>query len=450
MAAASPNLLFAKTARRWNTPRLLLAALAGVWLSALLFFLAAVIGMNQRQQALQIVSQNLAPKIIAAQRIKAGLSDMDATAADVLLLPHNEQQEQCDDRYEMRRVEVTEALRSVAQIGSRANEAEDKALRDLSNALGTYENDVAVARLLHLRNQLGSRLVFRVTHSEMHDTLLPSADAFSKAVRDSLDASYKRQETLSRVMGLAAWGVGLLTLAALIATQIFLSRRTRRTLNLALLGATALALVLLLYTQRLFSQEEAALQTVKASFASVSNLWQARALAFDADAEESRWLMDTPQAPQYEQAYLAQSALLMAPPPASGQPSPAGADPGILAMAETNAASNGAKAKAQEMLSKYSAFAATDRELRDMEQHNHHSDAVNFCIGRRPGQHDRAFLDFDAALDAMLTEEKSAFDAAAAEGLAHLAGFNALAGILLLAILALSGIGLRARLQEYA
>ena len=113
---------------------------------------------------------------------------------------------------------------------------------------------------------------------------------------------------MMRVLG---WAFGLLSIASLIITQVFLSHRTHRMLNPGLLGATALALALMLYTQRLFSQDESTLQTVKASFAAVINLWQIRALAFDADAEESRWLMDTPQAPQYEQAYFAQSGLIL-------------------------------------------------------------------------------------------------------------------------------------------
>ena len=75
----------------------------------------ALAGVYQHQQALLTISREIVPEIIAAQRIKAGLSDMDATAANVLLLNHGEQQEQADDHYEAHRIEVTESLASVLQ-----------------------------------------------------------------------------------------------------------------------------------------------------------------------------------------------------------------------------------------------------------------------------------------------------------------------------------------------
>jgi hypothetical protein len=441
--------------KRWNTPRILQTALASIWVSSLLFFCLALSGVNLRQQALRTISQNIAPNVVAAQRIKANLSDMDATAADILLLPHNAQQEQCDDRYEARRTEVSESLASVVQEGHHS-EAEYQAIRTLSAALGTYENDVAVARLLHLRGQLGSRLVFRVTHSEMHDTLLPSADAFGKVVRDELEDAYRRREANATIMRALVWIAGLLSIVSLIVTQGFLSHRMHRTLNPGLLGATGLTIVLLIYTQSLYSNDEKTLQTAKKSFASVMNLWQTRALAFDADAEESRWLMDTPQAPQYEQAYFAQSGLILTLP--AGKPigvnlsqEPLANDAtGSLATTVRSANADSARAMAQAMLLAYGAFVETDGRLRALEQKGDHSGAVNFCIGRQPGQHDWAFTQFDAALDKMLTEDQSAFHSAVTHGLSRFAVYDVLAAIALLGILALSGIGLKARLQEYA
>ena len=315
---------------------------------------------------------------------------------------------------------------------------------------------MAVARLLHLRGQSGSRLVFRVTHSEMHDTLLPAADAFSKAVRDNLETTYKQRQVETRITWALGWGFGLLLLTFLIAAQIFLSRRTRRTLNLGLLTATVIALWLLFSTHRLFSQDDAAFQTTRASFDAVSDLWQIRALTFDADAEESRWLMDTPQAPQYEQAYQSQSLLILAPP--AGQPLetlfkqgalPDGATGG-LANAARNAISETARSAAADALVAYGAFVQTDKRLRALEGAGHHSAAVNFCVGRGPGEHDRAFIQFDAMLAKMLTGEKSVFDSATTEGLRRFVGYNPLAALALLAILVASGMGLRARLREYA
>ena len=94
MAASLPSVSDSAEKSMWTTPGILRAAFAGIWLSALAFVLTLVAGAFQRWNELRTIHHDITPRIIAAQRIKAGLSDMDATAADVLLLPHNAQQEQ--------------------------------------------------------------------------------------------------------------------------------------------------------------------------------------------------------------------------------------------------------------------------------------------------------------------------------------------------------------------
>ena len=165
--------------------------------------------------------------------------------------------------------------------------------------------------------------------------------------------------------------------------------------------------------------------------------------------------MDTPQAPQYEQAYTAQSKLLLSLP--SGQPSReslrngtlAGDATGSLAVALHDASSDSAHPHALELLMAYGAFADTDRQLRSMEQRGEHKNAVNFCVGNQVGQHDWAFLRFDSTLDKLLSVEKKRLDETTTEGLSRFASYNALAILCFLSTVALSGFGLRARLQEY-
>ncbi len=449
----------APAATPWTTPRLLQAALAALWLAALLFLAAALAGAHQRRQALQTIGRDAAPNIIAAQRIKAGLSDMDAAAADVLLLPPGVPQEQADDRYEARRVEVTEDLERAAQKVN-FGEAERGPIRTLADALGTYETDVAQARLLHLRGELGSRLVYRMTHSEMHDVLLPAADALNQANDTALEAAYRRQQASSGVALALVWLAGLLLTALLAVTQVFLSRRTRRTFNPPLLAATVITLAFLLHAGAVFPQESDTLRVVKEdAFASISTLWQTRATAFDADSEESRWLMDTPQAPQYQQLFDAQSAQIAAlPPGASYESVLADVDQGREAdgfggdLAATLRAVHfpGERDAAREMLRAYGVYAGTDRKMRALENGGDHGAAVALCVGQRPGQHDWAFAAFDAALGRTLEIDQRAFDDAVAGGFRALAGFDALAVLALLAVAALSGLGLRARLREYA
>lgn len=455
--AAAPRTGSSLTAAGWwNTPRRLQAAIPAIWIACLIFLLVALYGAQQHRLALQTIGQRSAPGIIAAQRIKAGLSDMDATAANVLLLDHGAQQEAADDHYEERRKDVTETLTTIVQ-GDEHSDAEVKAARTLAVALATYENDVTVARLLHLRSEQGSRLVYRMTYSEMHDVLLPAAGAFDQAARSALEATYQQQQWASRITLGLCWFFGPALLSVLVVVQIYLSRHMRRTLNPGLLGATLIVAFLLFHTQQLFSQEAGTLDVVKSSFGAVSDLWQTRALAFDADAAESRWLMDTPQAPQYEQTYSTQTALILAMP--SGDPVdpigvargafPADAKGSLVSVVKA-ADTIDAKEAAVAMVKAYGTFLGTDGKLRALEQDHHHGSAVAFCIGRDPGQHDWAFSRFDSSLETLLKQVQHTFDASVAEGLQRFVGYDVLAVFGILAAAALAWAGLRPRLKEYA
>ena len=443
----------------WNTPRRLQAALAVLWLATLLFLLAALTGERQHRQALQTIGRDAAPSIIGAQHVKAGLSDMDAAAADVLLLPQGIPQEAADDRYEARRVEVTEGLTLAAQKVD-FGEAERQPLRTLADALGTYESDVAQARLLHLRGEPGSRLVYRMTHSEMHDVLLPAADALNQANDRVLESAYRQQQATSHLSLTLIWVIGIVLTLLLVVIQVYLFRLTRRTLNLPLLGATVITLVFLFYTAILFSRESETLRVVKEeAFSSISTLWQTRATAFDANSEESRWLMDTPQAPQYEQLFNARSAEIATLPAGQSYESlltgldqsgiPAGFQ-GDLATELHAAHFPGEQGAAREMLIAYGVYDGTDRRMRALENAGDHAAAVTLCVGERPGQHDWAFAQFDAALGRALDIDQQAFDAAVADGIRQQAGYDVFAALALLAVAALIGMGLRARLREYA
>ena len=413
----------APTHHHWPTPRRLAAALAALWLAALLLLLVALIGAGQRRQALQTIGYEAAPSVVNAQQIKADLSDMDASAAQVLLLPPGVAQEAADDHYESRRVEATENLAQVARTlngGAKARQS----LGTLADALGTYETDVAQARLLHLRGEPGSRLVYRMTHSEMHDTLLPAADALRSAGDQTLQAASRRQQTWSKITLALLWIAGLLLMGLLIATQIFLFWLTHRTFSLPLLGATVLTLIFLLYTSALWTREQNTLGTVNSAFASVSGLWETQATAFDMNSEESRWLMDTPQAPQYEQLYSAQAGHL------------------------TDVV--GKLPDTQEIMAAYSVYSGTDRRLRALENGGNHGGAVAFCVGTLPGQHQGAFDQFTAAVDQTTAAGQKTFDDAAADGTRRQAGYDVLAVLAILTVAALAILGLRPRLLEYA
>ncbi len=89
--------------------------------------------------------------------------------------------------------------------------------------------------------------------------------------------------------------LGLALSIALVLVQLFLSRRMRRTLNPALLAATLLSVGFTFYSFTLLYSEQSELDLAKSSaYTSVHALLQARAVAYSANSDESRFLLDSP------------------------------------------------------------------------------------------------------------------------------------------------------------
>ncbi len=95
--------------QRMNTLQTLWAGLYLIWaLDAMLLF-AAITGVQVHRDAMKTVGKDTAPSIIAAQKIKTSMADMDASVANELLGKPGEMEEQIKD-YEKRRVEASKAL----------------------------------------------------------------------------------------------------------------------------------------------------------------------------------------------------------------------------------------------------------------------------------------------------------------------------------------------------
>jgi hypothetical protein len=98
---------------------------------------------------------------------------------------------------------------------------------------------------------------------------------------------------------------GLLLIGALVAIQLFLSNRMRRTLNPMLLAATAIAFIFLGFTTRAFLCASHNLKVAKEdAFESIQDLRKARSISYSANGDESRYLLDTAFASQHEQAFF--------------------------------------------------------------------------------------------------------------------------------------------------
>ncbi len=445
-------------AQRWNTLQLLKGGRAAILLLDALLLIAVVIGAGVHRDAMQAVGMDTVPSIIAAQQIKSALADMDANAANQLLTPPRSASA-ASALYEQRRIEASEAM-VVAARNITYGEAEEVPIDTLQTTSGTYQRLIQQAIDFNDADQpdLAVRY-YRHAASMMDNALLPAAEDLDQANHTVLEKAY-REASLHSTLSL--WFVllaGLLALAALGAMQFFLLQRMHRLVNPMLLLATVLTLFLTVYSFFGMSREANRMRVAKEdAFHSIRALSRARAIAYSANDDESRYLLDPARAADYEADFLKKTRALVSL-PSSTPPARVVADAahgastpgftGYLADELNNITFPGERAAAIETFSTFEQYLAIDAEVRQLERSGQHPRAIELCIGASEGQSDWAFDQFDRASARTLAINRKAFDDAVREGLAavdHLE-WKAAVGAVLIAILAV--LGLAGRIREY-
>lgn len=444
--------------RQWNTLQILRGSRIVLLLLDLLLLVGVVIGTRVHRNAMQTVGVDAAPSIVAAQHIKTALADMDSNAANELLGAPGAMP-QAVATYESRRIEASNALIAAAE-NITYGDSERKPILTLQVGIGAYERLIQRARDLHESNSPGTVAAYRQANALMNGTLLPAADSLDRANNEVLEHTYNSQSARSfgvRAFVLLAGAVALLALAAV---QLFLSRRMRRTFNPLLLSATLLTLTLALYAWMAMESERSQLKVAKEdAFASIHALWQARAIAYQANGDESRYLLDPAHAKDHEDAFSAKSDSLVK--------LPAGMDrnqvlsdlrrakhvegfSGFLADELNNITFPGEREAALRSLTAWQGYLDVDTKIRQLEHQGQTRQAIDLCLGTAQGQSNWAFDEFDSALLATLAINQRAFDASVSKGLAAVGSLETKAIVAAIVIALLCFLGLAPRIREYA
>ena len=408
-----------------DTYRLLkLSRTALLGLEAVLL-LAVILGAQVHREGMQTVGKDAAPSIIAAQHIKAALADMDADEANILLAPGNTANSATAGAMQ-RREEADEFI--LIAGGNITYDAERAPIHTLQVTDGFYNRLAQQTEDLHDAGDPRDVDYYRALASLMDNSLLPATDALDQANNDQLQRTYRHQVTTSGLTTALVAIAGLLTLAALLWIQFFLSRQTRRTFNPALLLATVATLLLLAYSVSALLTEQHQLKVAKEdSFESIHALWQARAIAYQANAEESRYLLDTRDKDDHGRTFLHEAGEIAKLPPGTSlqdllakeaQGQKVEGFTGYLADELNNITFPGEREAAVRTLAAFEEYIKVDANLRHLEETGQHQAAIDLCVGSAAGQSDWAFAQFDEALGETLRINQEQFDKAVEAGLA--------------------------------
>src|SRR5688572_19662248 len=95
--------------RRWSTPAWLYVIIAVNALAVGHFFVRVQVSERNHTEAVKTLSQDATTGIIAAQRVKTGLAEMDVLAAEAIMASSPDKRAALMADYAVKRQEVTES-----------------------------------------------------------------------------------------------------------------------------------------------------------------------------------------------------------------------------------------------------------------------------------------------------------------------------------------------------
>jgi len=451
-----------KKINQLTTPQLLKGGLYITWATSLLLLIATISGVQGQRYAIKTVGKDSTPSIITAQRLKDAFAGMDANVANELLVPLGQNQDAIKG-YEERYQKATEKLVAAAENITYWDK-ERKPIETMQLGLGNYIVKIQQARDFHERGDTNAMLVaYRAAAEIMDKTLLPAADTLDEVNFTELKHTYTEQKSVAgrSLFLIIISGLGLIIV--LIGFQIFLSLRMRRTLNPWFLAATAIALIFLGYTTwAILSSSKNLTLAKERAFDSMHALRQSSSLAYSANADESRYLLDPTFAPKHELAFrekanrlakLSDGQTVQKIVAAVKQDQNVKGFTGFLADELVNIPGNffpGEQEAALASLSTWEKYITIDQQIRQLQRMGKLQEAIALCIGNKPQQSNWAFEEFKTANQKTFDINQAVFDRAIKQGSYDLTGFEITTPVALSAIALLSLFGLLPRLKEYS
>lgn len=292
-----------------------------------------------------------------------------------------------------------------------------------------------------------------------------SADAISR----SASATQGTLTTAEVVTALAA----LVLLALLGTLQAVLAASFRRILNPFLALATLVAVAMLAGgLATFFTAGDRLHDATDNAFGSIRALTDAKALASDANADESRWLLDRGNADRYEQAFLTKAQDIVRvgagdttlgtyEPALQGWLQSYSPDTPATGLAPDSAFGTefgnitypGEAGAALNAVTAFDAYLNGDAQIRasfDLTRPDGLRKAIDFDTDvHNAASSDAMFNAFNTAMDQVIAVNQQAFDASSASALDDLGPMTWLPWAEALAVAALTALGLRARLREF-
>jgi hypothetical protein len=396
----------------------------------LVALLAAVtVGVHEARDDLHTFGRETAPQAATAADLYYALADMDAQVANVLLIGHDEQVGNKQSALRQLRRDREAVSAGVQALVDRGLKGEGREIvAQLLADLAAYDALTGQARLAD--DQVPERPVGRPpalagnfylsATALMHQDMLPAAERIGALAQSGLSASTRDGGDTADRFAVAVGVLGAAAVVVLVLLQVGLARWFRRVVNPALAAVTlAVAVLTGLATSTLLDHGERMRDAKADAFDPYTALARTRAVASDANADESRYLILPERAGFYRAQFAAKSESLTT---ASGKP-------GLAA--------------------RLAAFRHDDARLVEATARGDREVAVGMATNVGRGNLAFEFFDYQSMLDAEARDHHADFTRRIGAAEDALSGWQMVPPILLGAGVLLVFIGVRPRLREY-
>ena len=401
-------------------PRQLRARLA--WIALLTVLVSATGWMTCRMYAnvVQTIGKDTVPSIVAAEKIRTTIADAHAQLIDAFLADSDKERLDSMSAFEASIAQADGYLTDASQNITYGDE-ERVPILEVLGGLSAYDRLAGAA--FALRQSGTSAASLASADALVRDKILPAASALDTANFAHMNQAYTTGQSTARLWLLCFVGTGLILGVILLETQVRLKLEFRRIVNPAIaIGFLTLLAGVGLYAVKA-DRVVADLHTAKVdAFDSVHALAKALALAYQANAQESVYLLEHGQAQAQgleSSRFIATAAQLATPQLLALGPrlkvsdlATLPAHGGLLGDELANITFDGEDAAARATLAAWTEYAKIDAQIRTLESTNRHAEAVALCRGTQPGQSDGAFNVFTANLQRTSVINQVEFDAA--------------------------------------
>ncbi|GAB3501334.1 hypothetical protein [Phytohabitans suffuscus] len=431
-AAAPAARLRRRSAGRFRgTPgRLTLATVALVVLG-LATGVAGAVGVRQRADLVDGAVARSGELTVAAQRLYRALSDADATAASAFLTGGVEPVA-LRERYQADIAAAAAAL-AVVSGGGAGDGRGANAVARIAAQLPVYTGLVETARVYNRQGVPVGGAYLREASGVMRERLLPAAQELYEAVSGELDEA--RGDA-----GAFPWfavALGVLTLAALVVVQRYLTRRTNRVFNIGLVVATVAAVTAMLWLG------VSALVTAGRLEAShdrgseeVARLAEARIAALQARADESLTLVARGNGQAFEDDYAKMMDRL------AGE----NRDGGLLVPGDADETTRAALAAA---LTEARNWDSAHQQVRQLDNDGQYAEAVTASVGSEQTSTATIANRLDEQLAGAIDHNSENFRQEVRGAAGSLAGADIGVGLLAALLVVGAAAGIQRRLAEY-